>query len=129
MPPGATRVRLDKWLWAARFYKTRSQAAEAINDGRVTSDKRRLKTGHFLAIGERLDVRKHGVTWELVVLGLSSVRGSGEQARLLYEETVEGRARREEVEAAKREAQSAAPYLKGRPTKRDRRALDRFQKG
>jgi ribosome-associated heat shock protein Hsp15 len=126
---GQSRVRLDKWLWAARFYKTRSQATEAIHGGHVKNEAGRLKAGHSVSIGERIEITKESVLWEVVVMGLSEKRGSGAAAQLLYRETDEGKARRIAQAEALRAAQQAAPYLKGRPTKRDRRAMDRFVAG
>jgi len=123
------RVRLDKWLWAARFYKTRSQATEAIHAGHVKNGEGRLKAGHAVAIGERIDIAKDRVIWELVVVGLSDKRGSGAAALLLYRETDDGKARRLVQAEALKTAAQAAPQLRGRPTKRDRRAMLHFVGG
>jgi ribosome-associated heat shock protein Hsp15 len=123
----ALRVRLDKWLWAARFYKTRSQANDAISGGHVKGDGDRLKAGHSVSVGEHIEIVKDGITWEIEVVALSDKRGKGADAAKLYRETDDGKARRlAQVEALKAAAASA-PYLKGRPTKRDRRALDRMK--
>jgi ribosome-associated heat shock protein Hsp15 len=125
----AVRVRLDKWLWAARFYKTRSQASEAIHGGHVKGGGDRLKAGHSVGVGEQIEIVKDGVTWVVEVVELSDKRGKGADAQRLYRETDEGKARRlAQIEALKAAAASA-PYLRGRPTKRDRRALDRLQSG
>lgn len=124
--PARVRVRLDKWLWAARFYKTRSQAAEAIHAGHVKNAGARLKTGHSVAIGERIDLHKAGLDWEIEVVELSDRRGSGADAQRLYRETEAGLKRRLEQIEQQRAARESGPLLRGRPTKRDRRALDRF---
>lgn len=121
------RVRLDKWLWAARFYKTRSQANDAISGGHVKGGGDRLKAGHNVAVGEQIEITKDGISWEIEVVALSDKRGKGADAAKLYRETDAGKTRRlAQIEALKAAAASA-PYLKGRPTKRDRRALDRLQ--
>lgn len=126
---GSVRVRLDKWLWAARFYKTRSQASDAIHGGHVKGGGDRLKAGHSVAVGEQIEIVKDGVSWEIEVVELSDKRGKGADAQRLYRETDAGKARRlAQIEALKAAAASA-PYLRGRPTKRDRRALDRLKGG
>lgn len=124
-----TKVRLDKWLWAARFFKTRSQAVEAINGGHVKFRGDRTKPGQAVKLDQAIEIAKDGIVWEVLVRGLSEKRGKGADAAKLYEETKEGRERRERQLEALRAAREAAPYLAGRPTKRDRRALDRFQGG
>ncbi|NUO54490.1 MAG: RNA-binding S4 domain-containing protein [Polyangiaceae bacterium] len=121
------RVRLDKWLWAARFYKTRSQASDAIAGGHVKGGGDRLKAGHNVIVGEQIEIVKDGITWEIEVVALSDKRGKGVDAAKLYRETDDGKARRlAQIEALKAAAASA-PYLKGRPTKRDRRAIERLK--
>jgi ribosome-associated heat shock protein Hsp15 len=125
--PARARVRLDKWLWAARFYKTRSQAAEAIHAGHVKGGGSRLKTGHSVAIAERIEIHKAGLDWEIEVVELSDKRGSGADAQRLYRETEAGQKKRLEQIEQQRVSRESAPYLRGRPTKRDRRAIDRFQ--
>ncbi len=124
---GTVRVRLDKWLWAARFYKTRSQASDAIHGGHVKGDGDRLKAGHSVAVGERIEIVKDGVTWQVEVVELSDKRGKGADAQRLYRETDDGKARRMAQIEALKAAAASAPYLRGRPTKRDRRALDRLK--
>lgn len=125
----AVRVRLDKWLWAARFYKTRSQASEAIHGGHVKGGGDRLKAGHSVAVGEQIEITKDGLTWVVEVVELSDRRGKGADAQRLYRETEDGKSRRlAQIEALKAAAASA-PYLPGRPTKRDRRAIDRLKGG
>ena len=123
MPP--QKVRLDIWLWAARFYKTRSQATEAIGGGHVKVGGQRSKAGQAVGPGTLIEIVKDRVVWEIRVVATSDKRGKGADAAKLYVETDEGKTRRERMVQELRAA--AAPYLPGRPTKRDRRALDRFR--
>ena len=118
------RVRLDKWLWAARLYKTRSLAAEEIGKGRVTVNGQAAKAARELRVGDRLAVRQGVVDRELLVLGLSAVRGPAPVAQALYEETAASKAAREKAAAERRLGVEPADSLQqGRPTKRDRRQL------
>ena len=118
------RVRLDKWLWAARLYKTRSLAAEEIGKGRVTVNGQAAKAARELRVGDRLAVRQGVVDRELLVLGLSAVRGPAPVAQALYEETAASKAAREKAAAERRLGVEPADTLQqGRPTKRDRRQL------
>jgi ribosome-associated heat shock protein Hsp15 len=118
------RLRLDKWLWAARLYKTRSLAAEEIGKGRVTVNGQAAKAARELRPGDRLQVRQGLVERELVVLGLSAMRGPAPVAQTLYEETADSKAAREKAAAERRLGVEPADALQqGRPTKRDRRQL------
>jgi ribosome-associated heat shock protein Hsp15 len=119
------KFRIDKWLFAARFFKTRSLAAEAIERGRVTLNDQRVKPAKVLAVGDRLTIRIGNYQYDIEVLGLSNKRGSAPVAQQLYRETDESRARRELL-AARLKAQPQPFYTKGRPTKRDRREIERF---
>jgi len=121
------RVRLDKWLWAARFFKTRSLAGQAIAGGHVHADGKRAKPSRSVAIGDRLTITRGEIAWEVVVAAVSDRRGPAREAQLLYEETPESLAAREEASSERRERQAPAPSAgAGRPTKRDRRRIDRF---
>ena len=118
------RVRLDKWLWAARFYKTRSLAAEEIGKGRITVNDQAAKASRELRVGDRLALRQGPVTRVVRVCGLSQVRGPATLAQALYEETPESVAAREAAAAQRRLGVEPADALQqGRPTKRDRRQL------
>jgi len=119
-------VRLDKWLWAARFFKTRSLAQQAIAAGRVKLNDARVKASHELKAGDSLAVRVSDYEWRIVVKDLSDKRGPAEQARKLYEETAESRAERERRMDLRRWGAEPASTLKGRPTKRDRRLIEDF---
>ena len=119
-------MRLDKWLWAARFFKTRSLAQQAIESGRVTLNEQRIKPAHALKISDFVSVRVGELTWRIQVRELSERRGPAEQARKLYDETPESRAERERRMDLRRWSPEPAAEIKGRPTKRDRRQLDEF---
>lgn len=118
-------VRLDKWLWAARFFKTRSLATEAIEAGRVRIQGERPKPAKAVRIGETLEVRTPAGIFQLVVTGLADRRGPASVAQALYREDEDSRRTREELQARRRAEQYIRPW-KGRPTKRERRALLRF---
>ena len=119
------KFRIDKWLFAARFFKTRSLAAEAIERGRVTLNDQRVKPAKVLAAGDRLTIRIGNYQYDIEVLGLSNKRGAAPVAQQLYRETGESRERRELL-AARLKAQPQPFNTKGRPTKRDRREIERF---
>jgi len=125
----ADRVRLDKWLWAARLFKTRSLAADEIDKGRVSVNGQWAKAARELKPGDRLELRQGGITRELVVLGLSQVRGPAPVAQALYEETAQSRAAREAAAANRRLGVEPAQSIEqGRPTKRNRRQLADWQR-
>ena len=119
-------MRVDKWLWAARFFKTRSLAQQAIAAGRVKLNDARVKSSHELKTGDSLAIRVGDYEWRIVVKGLSDKRGPAEQARKLYEETAESRVERERRMDLRRWGAEPASTLKGRPTKRDRRVIEDF---
>lgn len=122
------KFRVDKWLFAARFFKTRSLAAEAIERGRVTLNESRVKPAKLLLVGEKLIIRIGNYQYEIEVLGLSNKRGSATMAQQLYRETDASREQRAIV-AERIKAQPQLFYTKGRPTKRDRRDIQRFRSG
>lgn len=120
----AARVRLDKWLWAARLFKTRALACEAIERGRVSVNGASAKPSREVHVGETLSLRQEAVTRVLVVRALSTVRGPAPVAQQLYEETAESLAERERIAQHRRLAPEPAHSIEqGRPTKRDRREL------
>lgn len=123
----AGKVRLDKWLWAARFFKTRALAAEAIDGGKVDVNGDRAKRSKLLQIGDRVALRQGPVEWSLEVRSVMARRGPAEVARTLYEETAEGRTRRERVQEQLRQMPTAFSYGDSKPGKRDRRALRRLK--
>jgi len=120
------KFRIDKWLFATRFFKTRSLAAEAIEKGHVTLNEKRIKPAKTVAIGDMLSIRIGNYHYEIEVLGLSNKRGSATIAQQLYRETDESREQREII-ATRLKAQPQPFYTKGRPTKRDRRSIERFK--
>ena len=117
-------VRLDKWLWAARFFKTRSLATQEIGKGRIQVNGQGAKPSRDVHIGDRIDVRQGATVRTVLVRGISAARGPAPVAQALYEETAESVARREEAARQHREAPEPALAIEqGRPTKRDRRQL------
>lgn len=122
-------VRVDKWLWAARFFKTRTLATQAIDGGHVQLNDVRIKPSHGVKPGDRIVLTSHEQKWELVVLLLSEKRGPASVAQTLYEETAASiSARQAKIEALKVQHEPADD-LRGRPTKRDRRAMGRIRWG
>jgi len=121
-----SRCRLDKWLWAARFFKTRSLAADAIDSGKVHVDGERVKVAKEVRLGTIVHIRRKEMEMEVVVRGLSTQRKGAPEAALLYEETPESAARRQEA-AVTREAEHARRERgAGRPTKRQLRDIRKF---
>jgi ribosome-associated heat shock protein Hsp15 len=119
-------LRLDKWLWAARFFKTRQLAVDAINGGKVQVNGQRAKPGKSVQAGTHLVVHKGSLEWDLVVKAVSKQRRPASEAILLYEESDASRLRRQELARQRRESGDAAQGAKGRPNKRDRRMIQRF---
>lgn len=124
--PAPDRVRLDKWLWAARFFKTRGLATQAVEGGRVRVNDARVKPAKELRPGDRLRVHIGEYEWELTVLALAERRGPAEVARTLYQESEDSQRRRAEQAAQRRLAASPAAELRGRPTKKAGRQIRRF---
>lgn len=119
-------LRIDKWLWAARFYKTRSLAADEIGKGRVQINGQEAKASREVRLGDRVRLRQGAVLREVVVRGISAQRGPAPVAQQLYEETSDSLLAREQ--AARQNRLAAEPALsieQGRPTKRDRRQMDK----
>ncbi|MEX2181285.1 MAG: RNA-binding S4 domain-containing protein [Gemmatimonadaceae bacterium] len=126
-PPASTPVRVDKWLWAARFFKTRSLAAEAVEGGKVQVDGERAKPAKSVRPGSEVRVRIGPYEHVVEVLGTAERRGPAAEAALLFEETAASRDSREKLHWQLTRAAPAMDPAKGRPTKRDRRALDRLK--
>lgn len=126
-PAGEARVRLDKWLWAARFFKTRALATEAVSGGHVHLNGARVKPARPVKIGDELTIRKGSQKFDVVIRNISERRGPAAQAQQLYEETPESVSRREASAEARRLAAADAPRPEGRPDKRDRRRIIRFR--
>jgi ribosome-associated heat shock protein Hsp15 len=124
-----TSLRLDKWLWAARFFKTRSLANQAIELGRVRLSGNRIKPAHATRVGDALEITVGDTRFEIVVRGLSAQRGPAPVARALYEETPASLARRERAQLLRRHGAEPAHAIKGRPTKKQGRELRRLGSG
>ena len=119
-------MRLDKWLWAARFFKTRTLAAEAIGAGHISVNGERAKAAKALRLGDEVRVRKAPFEHTVIVKGLSEQRGSATIAAGLFEETEESRARRTALAAEMQSLHGHAPRFKGRPTKKTRREYEKW---
>ncbi len=121
-------MRLDKWLWAARFYKTRPLAGEAVEGGKVHLNGQRSKPGKDVRIGSRLQISKGGLRWEVEVAVLPKQRRPASEARHFYTESEESRQRREAAAADLRATRQATPLqTESKPNKRDRRLIHRFK--
>ena len=121
-----SRVRFDKWLWAARFYKTRSLCVQAIDAGQARVNAERAKPARNMRVGEAVSIRKSGIVCEVTVTALSDRRGNATDAAKLYIETEVSVAAREEALLARRATDLPQPRFPGRPTKRERRKLEDF---
>ena len=119
-------IRIDKWLWAARFFKTRSLATDAVGGGKVKLNGAPTKPARDIKVGDRLDIFTGDTRWQVVILGLSEKRGPAPAARLLYEETPDSIAARETEQMRRKFTNEPAAEIHGRPTKRDRRQLGRL---
>jgi ribosome-associated heat shock protein Hsp15 len=126
-PPG--KARLDKWLWAARFFKTRGLAAEAIDGGKVSVNGDRAKRARLVGPGDELAIRIGAYEHVVRVRGVALRRGSATVAQELYEETAESRAARESLAAAHKAAAFGFSHHEGKPSKKERRDLDRARRG
>ncbi|MHB1124183.1 MAG: RNA-binding S4 domain-containing protein [Ramlibacter sp.] len=124
------KLRIDKWLWAARFYKTRTLASEEIARGRVEVNGQEVKPAREVKVGDTVGLRQGPVTRTVVVKGLSGMRGPAPVAQQLYEETPDSIKAREQAAERRRLAPEPALTIgQGRPTKRGRRELDDAQRG
>jgi ribosome-associated heat shock protein Hsp15 len=120
-------VRIDKWLWAARFFKTRSLAAKAVDGGKIALNGERPKPSKDVKIGDALEVRIGAFVHQVAVTALSEKRGPASEAAKLYRESEASRDTRHELAAQLRANALVNPFVKGRPTKKARRELDRLQ--
>ncbi len=116
--------RLDKWLWAARFFKTRALAVEAISGGKVQVDGQRVRPSRAIRPGSLLSIHKGELAWEVEVVALSKQRRPASEAVHFYAETEASRERRQELVRARREAGEGVGARRGRPSKRDRRRIE-----
>jgi len=121
-----SKCRLDKWLWAARFFKTRSLASDAVDSGKVRVDSDRVKPAREVKLGVVIYIRNKDFEIEVVVRGLSNQRKGASEAILLYEETEASRTRREELSITRTDKHAKREHGAGRPTKRQRREIKGF---
>jgi ribosome-associated heat shock protein Hsp15 len=124
-----TSVRIDKWLWAARFFKTRAQASKACDLGRIHSNDIQAKPAREVRVGDRLTARNEGGEFQIEVLLLSEMRGPAAVAQTLYRETEASIAARLKLAAERKAMQEFAPLPEHRPSKRDRRRIIQFRGG
>lgn len=127
MSDGTHLVRVDKWLWFARFYKTRAQAAEAVRGGKVHVNGVRIKPSRTLQVGDLLEITRGIERYEVAVTGLGGRRGPASEAQQLYRETEHGQQRRVETLAVHAAAKAGQTQLDRKPTKRERRQMDRVR--
>lgn len=125
-PTQSVSVRIDKWLWAARFFKTRSLASDAIDGGKVQCQGLRVKTSKIVNIGEEYSIKQGFLTINVIVKAVSDKRGPAPQATLLYEETQESIDKREQNKIMRQAQPAMRDAGKGRPTKRERRHIISF---
>lgn len=126
-PRPDVKTRLDKWLWAARFYKTRHLAAEAINGGHVHYNGHRVKPSRVVQVKDTLKINKTPFTFEIIIEGISVRRGPAKEAQLLYKELDESVQKRESLAAQRKLDAAQFPVVERRPDKRDRRRIIRFK--
>lgn len=125
---GASRMRLDKWLWAARFFKTRQLATDAINGGKVHLNGQRVKPGRDVSVGARLEISKDQLSWDVKVLALATQRRPAKEACLLYEESPESLEKRLAELDRRRKDKEYNILPEGRPDKKGRREIHRFKR-
>ena len=122
-----TAIRIDKWLWAARFFKARSTASDAVSGGKVHLNNARVKPGKLVKIGDRMSIQRGLEHYDIEVLGLNEKRRPAKEAVLLYRESQASKDKRQQLEEERRLAASAHPMPDRRPGKRDRRHIIRFK--
>lgn len=126
VPPDTDRTRLDKWLWAARFYKHRTAATDAVDGGKVKLNGMAVKPAREVRPGDRIEITMDEDVRVVIVRAIADKRGPASVAQTLYEETPDSLARREAARETRKLAATPGADLHGRPTKRDRRRIDRF---
>jgi ribosome-associated heat shock protein Hsp15 len=125
-PEAKSEIRIDKWLWAARFFKTRSLAADAVAGGKVALNGARPKPSRIIRPGDRLSIRRGAYEWSIIVKGTCNYRGPASDAVALYEETEESRTKRQAAMAQLKLERPAVFDSPRRPSKKDRRAIAKF---
>ncbi len=122
------KMRIDKWLWCARFFKTRSLATQALESGKIKLDAQRIKPAREIGPGNQLTIQIGEYLWEIEVLALATHRGPAPVAQALYRETEMSQTRRQQQILAQQATRDPFAQMKGRPTKRDRRQIKRFER-
>jgi ribosome-associated heat shock protein Hsp15 len=125
--PTLSATRIDKWLWAARFFKTRSLASNAVELGRVLQNEQRVKPAHAVKVGDLLEIHHADQVWTIEVIRILEVRGAASIAQTMYAETAESIAKRQQRAEHRRLHTEPAAQLQQRPTKRQRRQLSNLQ--
>lgn len=120
-------IRIDKWLWTSRFFKTRSLATSAVNGGKVHLNKQRVKAGRAVNIGDILSIQKNNELFEVTILGINKTRRPAKEAWLTYEESEQSKLNREREQEIKKLASASRPVPQRRPDKRERDQLRRFK--
>jgi ribosome-associated heat shock protein Hsp15 len=131
VPTEVDAIRLDKWLWAARFYKTRKLAADAISGGKVHVNGQRTKPGKEIKIGAEITINKNSYTWDITITALTGQRRSAKDAVLQYQETPESHAKRQQQIQTEREHKELFSFtgIDHKPNKKERRLIHRFKEG
>jgi ribosome-associated heat shock protein Hsp15 len=131
VPAEVDAIRLDKWLWAARFYKTRKLATDAINGGKVHVNGQRTKPGKEVKAGAEITLSKNGYAWDLTITAITGQRRSAKDADLLYQETPESHAKRQQQIQTQREHKELFNFtgIDHKPNKKERRLIHRFKLG
>ena len=120
-------IRIDKWLWTSRFFKTRPLASDAVNGGKVHLNNQRVKAGRMVKTGDVLSIQKDSDLYELTITGINKTRRPAKEARLTYEESEDSRSRREQEQQIKKLASATRPMPKRKPGKREREQLRNFK--
>jgi len=120
-------LRIDKWLWTSRFFKTRSLASDAVNGGKVHLNGQRVKAGRLVKTGDILTIQKDSVLYEITIKGINKTRRPAKEAVLTYEESEHGRLKREQEQEIKKLVSATRPVPRGKPGKREREQLRRFK--
>jgi ribosome-associated heat shock protein Hsp15 len=120
-------IRIDKWLWTSRFFKTRSMATSAVNGGKVHLNKQRVKAGRLIKVGDELSIQKDSALYEVTIKAINKTRRPAREARLTYEESEQSRLKREQESEIKKLASATRPVPQRKPDKRQREQLRKFK--
>jgi len=120
-------LRIDKWLWTSRFFKTRPLATEAVNGGKVHLNAQRVKAGRLVKTGDTLSIQKNSVLYEVTITAINKTRRPAKEALLTYEESEQSRLKREQEQEIKKLASATRPVPQRKPGKREREQLRRFK--